>query len=393
MKKFTLIILVCLIGSFFPPKITNVIASDCVPSVFSWDFGSIQTLYEVEIISQKIYDTKTVIVAPNSDDSHSYEMDLYSFNAIVKNNLKGNATEGEQIEIREVPTEKGDPITTSLAPSHYLPKTNLYKIEGETMLMKLQEMENFYQSPYVTSNDICNSPYINIKNILERYIPPYEFWTENGTLLETENSTFKEYVNYNFLNGLDFGFPNKSTAPHHLPYFFLDESIERADVVNSLFGAGQFKLTNNINTPEELFPDVPSNLIESLYKNTNERTYSYPKDTSKIIHEFNSKKIVSGFSDGTFKPNNPITRAEATKIIVNVLREIGQVDENATYYTHNFPDVDASNKFVEYISILNTIEIEGEKLMKGYQDGTFRPDNNITRGEFSKIVALIHQLQ
>ena len=82
---------------------------------------------------------------------------------------------------------------------------------------------------------------------------------------------------------------------------------------------------------------------------------------------------VSGYSDGTFRPENPITRAEFSKMIVKSL-DIplnGSTVFRDTKY-HWARDYIAALAGLGYIS--------------GYSDGTFRPNNLITRAEMVKIV-------
>lgn len=51
-----------------------------------------------------------------------------------------------------------------------------------------------------------------------------------------------------------------------------------------------------------------------------------------------------------------------------------------------FPDVPSSHPYADAISF-----IESEELVKGYPDGTFKPDNNINRAEFMKVVVGVNR--
>jgi hypothetical protein len=85
--------------------------------------------------------------------------------------------------------------------------------------------------------------------------------------------------------------------------------------------------------------------------------------------------VISGYADGTFKPGNDVTRGQLSKIVV--LAE-GWAD-NCT--TQHFSDVPPSNAFYCFVE---TAFAHG--IISGYADGTFRPGNNATRGQISKIV-------
>ncbi|MGM9949733.1 MAG: 5'-nucleotidase C-terminal domain-containing protein [Lysinibacillus sp.] len=88
--------------------------------------------------------------------------------------------------------------------------------------------------------------------------------------------------------------------------------------------------------------------------------------------------IISGYPDGTFKPGQAITRGQAAKILVGAFElEKGTADTT-------FPDVAASNEYHKAIHILASNEI-----IIGYPDGTFKPNQPITRGQFAKILTKI----
>jgi hypothetical protein len=86
--------------------------------------------------------------------------------------------------------------------------------------------------------------------------------------------------------------------------------------------------------------------------------------------------IVSGYSDGTFRPFNNVTRGQLCKIVVIAA---GWPLVNPSIPT--FSDVPLENAFYSYIE---TAYDHG--IISGYADGTFRPGNNATRGQISKIV-------
>jgi hypothetical protein len=88
--------------------------------------------------------------------------------------------------------------------------------------------------------------------------------------------------------------------------------------------------------------------------------------------------IISGYSDGTFRQYNDVTRSQLCKIVV--LAEGWPID---TYGGPHFSDVPATYYGFEYIE---TAYHHG--IITGYADGTFRPGNNATRGQISKIVYL-----
>lgn len=87
-------------------------------------------------------------------------------------------------------------------------------------------------------------------------------------------------------------------------------------------------------------------------------------------------QYMNGYSDGTFRPDAPITRAEACKLIASLLTE------SAGGADYLFSDVSQDAWYAEAIG-----EMTGYSLVNGYKDGTFRPDAKITRAEFVTILA------
>jgi len=81
--------------------------------------------------------------------------------------------------------------------------------------------------------------------------------------------------------------------------------------------------------------------------------------------------LVQGFPDRTFKPNNALTRAELATLIVRA-RKIPLPDVTSRV----FKDMPKTHWAAPYI-----LAAKKEGLVKGYPDGTFRPNRTITRAE------------
>ena len=99
--------------------------------------------------------------------------------------------------------------------------------------------------------------------------------------------------------------------------------------------------------------------------------------------------IVSGYSDGTFRPNNQVTRGQLSKIVSN---SAGFSD----YFTvQTFEDVPVGSTFYDFIERLADLSIisgypcggAGEPCVPPDNRPYFRPNANMTRGQSSKIIA------
>lgn len=88
-----------------------------------------------------------------------------------------------------------------------------------------------------------------------------------------------------------------------------------------------------------------------------------------------NKKIVTGYAGNTFKPSQSITRAEAVSILIKSLR----LPISANPYS-KFSDVKVAWQ-ASYIDSADKYE-----LVSGYADNTFKPNNNIVRAEAAQLV-------
>jgi len=93
--------------------------------------------------------------------------------------------------------------------------------------------------------------------------------------------------------------------------------------------------------------------------------------------------FVSGYEDGTFKPDRVVTRAEILKFALKAA-DI----EIITSGEVSFTDVP---KDVWYYSYVATAASKG--IVSGYDDGTFQPERVVTRAEGSKIILKALQVQ
>lgn len=97
-----------------------------------------------------------------------------------------------------------------------------------------------------------------------------------------------------------------------------------------------------------------------------------------VINTEYTKPYASGYDDGSFLPNNNITRGELAAMIARL--SYGD-DLPDGMYQASFPDVDSDAWFNKYIGYL-----EDKNVLSGYEDGTFRPMDTITRGEISAVI-------
>ncbi|SER70175.1 N-acetylmuramoyl-L-alanine amidase [Gracilibacillus ureilyticus] len=107
-----------------------------------------------------------------------------------------------------------------------------------------------------------------------------------------------------------------------------------------------------------------------------------PEKYKDMINPLIEEGIITGYTNGTFKPNNNVTRAEAATMIGRALHLDGNQQASSL-----FSDVDVSHYASGYIqSAVN------KGIVSGYPNGTFKPDDSITRGEMAVIVSRAFEL-
>lgn len=143
--------------------------------------------------------------------------------------------------------------------------------------------------------------------------------------------------------------------------------------------SGDTSLENSLENKNAI---VPKN--SEITNASNEFTYNAPANSLSVITLKTDGRInkpntayVSGYTDGTFRPDNTITRAEAAAIIASLQSDF---DENKTY-KNKFSDISSDKWYAKYINF--TAE---NGYITGYEDGTFKPENTITRAEMAVII-------
>ena len=142
-----------------------------------------------------------------------------------------------------------------------------------------------------------------------------------------------------------FGYPEGTFGP--------ENNMTRAEVAQMFYNL----LLDQDVTITKTFDDVPAN---AWY--------------AKAVNTLASLGVVSGVGNGDFEPERSITRAEFTSIAMKFA-------EGKTGGTNIFSDVKSTDWF--YRAVVNSTQYGW---IHGYGDGTFRPNNPITRVEVTAIV-------
>ncbi|WP_342565440.1 Ig-like domain-containing protein [Paenibacillus sp. FSL R7-0345] len=88
------------------------------------------------------------------------------------------------------------------------------------------------------------------------------------------------------------------------------------------------------------------------------------------------KAYMTGYADGTFKPGQSITRAEIASIIARTFNQSAAISGAA------YTDIAAGHWAANAIN-----QVSASGIMKGYEDGSFKPNQTITRAEMATILS------
>ena len=119
-------------------------------------------------------------------------------------------------------------------------------------------------------------------------------------------------------------------------------------------------------------------------RENNEATGKTDKDGIIILPATEHKSYIVGYEDGTFRPDSDMTRAEAAAIFARLISE--EKGESISGKT-TFSDVSSNDWYASELGYLEKYDI-----IKGYEDGTFRPDTPVTRAEFTAMTVRYYDL-
>lgn len=153
-------------------------------------------------------------------------------------------------------------------------------------------------------------------------------------------------------------------------FFFLameDAGIVNMEFIETLFSEDQIA---KIKAADE---QIDTSIFEDLdFLSPYYQAVSYLKEND----------IIGGYLDGTFKPDNPLNRAELLKILV----EAAGNDPAAENYNNCFSDI-KNDWYARYVCFAYE-----KGWISGYPDGTFKPENFVNKAEAIKMLMNIFDL-
>jgi hypothetical protein len=170
-----------------------------------------------------------------------------------------------------------------------------------------------------------------------------------------EGSTFYNYIQYLYKLSIVDGYSDGE--------YKADETVTRGQLAK--FAVNAFQIP--IMTGGESFEDVET--TDTFYTQ---------------IQTLKNAGIVNGYSDGTFKADNEVTRAEATSYIVRSANFYSA--DNVSESSGCFDDVDGNVHEGNICALADYNDKNIQPIIGGYSDGNFGADDPLTRGQMAKII-------
>lgn len=125
-------------------------------------------------------------------------------------------------------------------------------------------------------------------------------------------------------------------------------------------------------------PGVRSGALSSWYLDVPEQHMYYDG-----IYHLTLNEAVTGYEDGNFLPMQEVNRVEALKMILEASAVPLGWQTPATY-----PDLQSEAWYMDYVNTATELGI-----VKGNEDGTFKPENTVNRAEALKMLILANDMQ
>lgn len=155
-----------------------------------------------------------------------------------------------------------------------------------------------------------------------------------------------------------------STTPKECPYNGIPD-------INGVCWCKSGTKFINCEDVSEVQPAAETSEYKTLFKDVSTKS-----NYAKGINYLYSKGVIKGYEDNTFRGYNNINRAELLKMLV-----AGQdINPDINVYKNCFPDV-KSEWFAPYVCYAKDKQWVG-----GYDDGTFKPAQTVTKSEAIKMI-------
>ena len=186
------------------------------------------------------------------------------------------------------------------------------------------------------------------------------------TFSDIDNSGYREGIEKAAAKGIINGYADGTFKP--------DAQVTRAQFITMLYRVA--------GSPEV---EIPEGKTEIELGFTDADTISDEYKTAVAWGVQNG--IIKGYEDDTFRPNQAISRAQMVTMLYRylTLEDVWGAASDEMKATYDFTDKDdIAAPYVEAVNYMANMEF-----IKGFEDGSFRPDETVTRGQAATVFARI----
>jgi hypothetical protein len=310
----------------------------------------------------KIFDSTIT----NAGGTAFYDYTIYLKAMDTAEDMKTVTDEAATLHLRLAVTTDGYLVISTL------PDLDAMFRKSSEGLLENAGLKAEFTDPTSTSNDVV---YLDIDS-LGRYVGTLMNFAQTDSQTKDEVAKFFAPWHGLFMRG-------ESTSDTVWVKGQLNVDVTQLGDFTSTFGAMMNAFDSGLGT--SLGSDFNGNIsnqtdvlapfgVEKKFCDVSENDWFYP-----YVTDLSSQMIVSGYEDGCFRPNQPVTRAEFVKMAMKALDKAAAI--NSSYQP--FKDVPPINDtwYSEDINMAATLGY-----VNGYSDGTFGPDKTITRAEAIQIL-------
>ena len=120
----------------------------------------------------------------------------------------------------------------------------------------------------------------------------------------------------------------------------------------------------------------PATKVQSQYS-----AVTFVNKEIPALDKDNHFAFMQGYPEGDFRPENNMTRAEATVMFSRLLSK--SMNESADHRNNYYPDVPSGEWYANQVGYMQELGV----LADYSRDGRFRPDDSVTRAEFATLAA------
>lgn len=278
-------------------------------------------------------------------------------------------------------------ITIGYSDGTYRPDNTLTRCESAAFIVRARGETPNYSDNFQPFSDIppSHACYQNTRHLYELGI---SFGYSDGTFkpdLEISRGSLTVFI-VRGLRLLDDKPEFNDVLHEHIFYDYI-QSIYSRGITN---GCDSSLIYYKNFCPNEVLPREQAAAFISRamgavpYYTDGRQSFPDVNSTNKFYHHIEhlyALEIVSGYSDGTFKPGEPISRGQFAKMVALGIESIGL--SCPSQHTNSFPDVPPGSLWYEYVQCLKDLQISS-----GFSDGLYHPDDSITRAEAAKFMDL-----